>query len=300
MTKRDRADGTFWISYSDLATALLLVFVLILLVFVGKTKETEQRAAQKERQLVTLEDEVKRMLEQREALAQRLDAAVQSANRDLCKPEDRRADKCRDVFRFVDQRVEVSEQDVAWFPHGQQALTPVGKHQLEVFFGHLYDQLLVDEGNVRIPNNLQAIDVLGHTDPTSRGTEWSWDSYAMNLRLSQGRALAVVEHIRSTYEAGRQSTKRPWRPFVALLNASGRSWTSTYCGASDPSPLTPQDFLERPAAPCAVGARTEETDRRSRRVSFGFRLDDREILEELQEQFRRTADETPSEQEGTR
>lgn len=282
--RRDtKPDGTFWISYSDLATALLAVFVLILMATAAKhTKAAAEREAKAE---VTTQ-KVNDLLRHREALAAHLKTAVKKSNDDVCgnlPPE-----KCTAAFQFVDQRVEVV--DLTWFPPGATELSPVGKCQVQVFFRHLARELLMTGENIQIPAYLESIDVLGHTDPTwSRQKEWGWESYQLNLDTSQKRAAAVVTHLRSIYEPrtylecierrrpSAESPKLPaWQPFVALLNASGRSWTEAYCGQGEsPVLLTPADFHERPAIPCAD---PDRADQRSRRVSFSFRLDDRAIL----------------------
>lgn len=274
--QRSEADGTFWVSYSDLATALLLVFVLILVVKSRDAQHRAQQASDRQEELIALRQKVSELLTRRESVADRLNEAVEQANGDLGES----------VFRFVDQRVEVSDQDVAWFHYRSAELTDAGKQQLAIFFAHLYDQLLREGDTVIRPEFLESIDVLGHTDPTWRtDPDWTWESYERNLALSQSRALSVVRHIRRMYDEGHHA-ERPWQPFVALLNASGRSWTRTYCDTeSQTMPLDADAFLRSTTDPCEarrIPSVREDADGRSRRVSFGFRLDDRAILEDLQ------------------
>jgi len=283
--KREDTEGSFWISYSDLTTGLLLVFILLVAVLVEKREEEMQ--AQKDT-LARVEDEVREMLSRRQDLSSRLEHAVQTTNGEIGDS----------VFSYQDGEVTVSEQEVAWFVSNSAALTPAGRAHIRTFYRHLYDQLLTDgAGNPTIPDYLASIEIQGHTDPVPRAQTadaWSWESYNgaafgghqqdSNLYLSQLRAKAILDSIQDLYASGDpefSDARRPWKPFVAMAEATGRSWTRSYCATEDgPEMLDAVAFLaERPCDD--VGANGAGENRMSRRVTFSFRLDDAEILGRL-------------------
>lgn len=279
-------EGSFWISYSDLTTGLLLVFILLVAVLVEK-REEEMR--EQKDTLERVEDEVREMLGRREDLSERLEEAVETTNGEIGA----------DVFTYVDGEVAVSEQQVAWFISNSAALTPDGRAHIRAFYRHLYDQLLTDgAGKPTIPDYLASIEIQGHTDPIPRAYSsdaWSWESYNgaafgghqhdSNLYLSQLRAKAILDYIQDLYASGDpefDDARRPWKPFVAMTEATGRSWTRSYCKTEDGAAmLDAASFLSD--APCeAIGANGAGENRMSRRVTFSFRLDDAEILGRLQ------------------
>jgi len=283
--RREDTEGSFWISYSDLTTGLLLVFILLVAVLVEKR---EQEMQEQKDTLTRVEEEVREMLSRRQDLSERLEEAVDTTNGEIGDS----------VFAYQDGEVTVSEQEVAWFISNSAALTPAGKAHIRAFYRHLYDQLLTDgAGRPTIPDYLASIEIQGHTDPVPRAQsagEWSWESYNgaafgghqqdSNLYLSQLRAKAILDYIQDLYASGDpefDDARRPWKPFVAMVEATGRSWTRSYCAAEDgPSVLEPAAFLaDRPCE--GIGGNSTGENRMSRRVTFSFRLDDAEILGRL-------------------
>jgi outer membrane protein OmpA-like peptidoglycan-associated protein len=285
---RRRADpdegGSFWISYSDMTTGLLLVFILLVAVLV------KRREAEMDRQQAVLdqvEEEVRQMLGRRVVLADKLEQAVETANEQIGL----------DVFSWQDGEVTVSDQEASWFVSNSAALTAEGKAHIRTFYVQLYDRLLTDgEGHPQIPDFLASIEIQGHTDPVPRGAgaPWSWESYNgsphsgqqqdSNLHLSQLRAKAILDYVQQLYASGDPEftdERRPWRPFVAMVESTGRAWTRSYCeGEEGAQALTANDFMS--PTPCAtLGGNDAEANRASRRVTFSFRLDDAEILERL-------------------
>ena len=75
---------------------------------------------------------------------------------------------------------------------------------------------------------------------------------------------------------------RQWRPFFAYIQTGGRSWMESYCRGRV---LSPADF--RNGLPCP-GERFDSDDPRSRRVTFGIRINDERVIKEIE----RTVDET--------
>lgn len=306
------SESDFWISYSDLATGVLLVFVLMLAAALSRASDREAEAtlekdkatelrqsaqdareaaellkeeaeqAKREAQDVKevnerLRTEAQRLLDIHGQLAARLKQAVDKTNEALGQV----------VFIFENDEVYVSEQEVAWFQQGRWALSGEAKKQVRIFYLNLYDSLLRPAGRLRVPAFLTAITVEGHTDPLHDGVRWNWASYWTNLRLSQRRAHSIVEEVKAAYgaEAAGFDEARPWRLFHSLVRVAGVSWTRAYCsGPEGVRPLEPEDFFSPAEPPCATKP-TREMNKRSRRVTFGFKLDDKKLLTSLRKQL---------------
>lgn len=298
-------DATYWISYSDLSTGLLLVFILLVAFFINRAAQTDQALQEDRRRVEAIQAEIDALLGRRDELALRLQVASTRTNQKLG----------RDVFAYdpVSQQVivQTDDEEVAWFRQGSARLTERARQDVTTFYVELYEQIMcVRSAGVsdeqpcatsppRVPEFLDAIEILGHSDPVGRGpgqARWSWTAYNgtassgygpdSNLDLAQSRAKSIVDAIQELYDAGRSVTdaSHPWRPFLALVKTSGRGWMSAYCNdAGVDRRLTPEDFLVTPPCPTPSDASEgRRLDARSRRVSFGFRLDDKEILERLQ------------------
>jgi outer membrane protein OmpA-like peptidoglycan-associated protein len=289
---KQRDEAAFWVSYSDLATSLMLVFVLIVCITNVRMKET---LGQQQEQLENVEGEVRQLLSRREVLSERLLQAVEDSNKAVG----------REVFRFEHGEVFVSDSDVAWFLPNRAELTAEGRKEVTAFYRNLYASLLGD--GTSLPDFLGAIDIQGHTDPLPRhgeGDLWTWESYNGtarrghadgNLWLSQQRAKAILDHIQDAYAEGAiDATRFPWRPFAAIARVSGRSWTRAFCtdaAGETPSPINPDALLSDSPCPSTPLGSNAALNRASRRVTFSFDLDDKEILERIQEVLDTTATE---------
>lgn len=276
------SEGSFWISYSDLATSLMLVFVLI--VCITSIKMQKELTKQQDK-LIEVGKEVRDLLGRRDELSTRLSVAVDDANQEIGQP----------IFKYLEGEVSVSENDVAWFESGKADLTPAGQAHVAVFYRHLYRRLLGDGRT--LPDFLSAINIQGHTDPwprTGGGTLWSWESYNGsaqrehqdgNLWLSQQRGKAILDYIQTLYATGVVKEEEiPWRPFIAVAQVTGRAWTRAFCQAEDaaPSPISASALLADDPCPATPVAPNAALNRSSRRVTFSFDLDDKVILERLQ------------------
>lgn len=286
-------DQDFWVSYSDMATGLLLIFILLVAFYVNQARKSHVA-------VMDVQEQVTDLLGRRDALALRLENASTATNRALG----------REVFEYDEELqrvvVETDRQEVVWFGRGSARLSASAREDVRVFYRNLYAQIMCAEPapdgdvcpNPRVPDFLDAIEIQGHSDPVGRGigqAPWSWEAFNgsasnghqrdSNLQLSQERAKSIVDVIQQSYGPGGTVTDQthPWRPFIALLRTSGRSWTSAWCVVGgEERMLKPSDFESVP--PCVVEDhdRLARLEARSRRVSFGFRLDDREVLRELQ------------------
>lgn len=102
-----------------------------------------------------------------------------------------------------------------------------------------------------------------HADPRWGGrTQWTWESWSRNGELSQKRIAAILRHLGTLDEAR-------WRPTLALLIPSSRSWSEAWCGGRT---LGPVDFAQAEPCPQERGA---EEDQRSRGLTLRVLLSER-------------------------
>ncbi|GGK31621.1 membrane protein [Caldalkalibacillus thermarum] len=150
--------SSFWMSYSDLMSALLLMFALFLMVSILNN------------QLAI--EEKDRMIEEMIGVKTRIIEELVSA------------------FEDSDLEMEVDQQTGAirfsggvFFETNSSAISETGREYLEKFIPKYIDILL----SPQFRENIAQIIVEGHTD-TAGG-------YLYNLQLSQNRALSVVQEI---------------------------------------------------------------------------------------------------------
>ncbi|AIQ62417.1 hypothetical protein PSTEL_04145 [Paenibacillus stellifer] len=216
---------SFWVSYTDLMSALLVIFALVLMVTLFNT-----RSAYEEKEAAI--NEKNQMIEEA--------AGVKSEIiQELIK-----------AFKDSDLALEVDPQTGAirfsggvFFNSNSSQVSPTGRIYLEKFIPKYIDILLSD----RFRSEISQIIVEGHTD-TAGG-------YLYNLKLSQDRALAVVQQIfQPTFPKFKYIEE-----LKSVITANGRSYSI---------PILKSDG--------SIDAN------KSRRVEFKFRLKDDQLIDQLQ------------------
>lgn len=158
---RETAQGEnnhYWMSYSDLMSALLLIFALLLMVnILGNQDEMEAK------------DE---MIEEVIGVKTRLIEELNNAFNDS------------DLEMKIDpQTGAILFSSGVFYDHDSSKLSKEGKKNLETFIPKYISVLLSDE----FSEHISQIIIEGHTDLDG--------SYLYNLELSQDRAFSVVEEI---------------------------------------------------------------------------------------------------------
>lgn len=258
----------YWQSYSDLMSALLLVFVLLMSSILlqsavnYETKLAEQKIAEEE-----IEERKKELVSQQE----KLDAMEETVNtqKEMLENQQATLDSQKEqldkiigikvviiedllkVFSGSNLSVDVDNKTGAikldssiLFDVNKSELKPEGKAFLDEFVP-LYFGVLTSED---IKPYISEIIIEGHTDTTG--------TYAANLKLSQERALSVTNYIFDTYTTSMSESEIEY--IRELTTANGRSWNDLI-------------YFEDG---------TEDKDS-SRRVEFKFRLKNDEMIEAM-------------------
>lgn len=239
-------ETSYWISYSDLMAALLLVFILLLLgsLFVskGEFEEKEQELIAKEQALQAMTDELealdtslKGIVGVRGALMERLSSRFSSMDAEL---------------HFDDATGAIQLGSGILFDEGSARLSEDGRRMLTEFIPIYFESLLGDEG---MRPYIEQIVFEGHTNSNYSGGDNPERAYLFNLRLSQDRAYEAMEYVIAN-DLGKEYAAEK------LLAAVGYS-SSRLIYRED----TPEI----------------EDEERSRRLEIRFRLKDEESMEEL-------------------
>ncbi len=200
---QNQQEEAFWISYSDLAVGVLMIFVLITTALLMDTErkikeadEAQQDAKQAREEAEEFRKELKSQREQIEALM----GIRQSLIAELSKE-----------FAKEGQQVQIDPKTGALilpsdiiFGQNESKLSARGQKWLKSFVPKYLGVLL----SKRFAPYVSRIEVEGHA--SSEGEEFN------NLRLSQNRALEVTQYILKYHSSGRREKLQK------VLVASGR------------------------------------------------------------------------------
>ncbi len=253
---RKGEEPNYWLSYSDMMAALLMIFILIMAVSMVSLTVYKKEL-----------DDSKLELEQKnEELLKRQDL-LESQNEELLKLKEALEEKQNQIDRIIGVKQEIIQAlkeafdqediDIAidsetgaiifdsniLFDLNMSELKAEGQTYLDRFLPVYVGVLFRDE----FREDIAEIIIEGHTDTV--------DSYMYNLGLSQQRALSVAEYILSESNLGADQKTQ----LRSIITANGRSFSH---------PVYNEDG-------------TINADR-SRRVEVKFRLKDDEMITELQ------------------
>ena len=240
-------ETSYWLSYSDMMAALLLIFVLIISFTMLQAKKQYESKEQElvsqqmliEEQQRKMEDQQKKMEEQQE----QLDRIIGIRSELIAA--------LRDEFEGSDLKVSVDPQTGAitfdssvLFDSNKYDIKETGVEFLNSFLPRYFSVLLKDQ----FREYISEIIIEGHTDTRA--------SYMYNLELSQQRALSVAKYCLDQDTSALSEDQID--DLQKIVTANGRSY-------SDPI------FNEDGSVDLDA----------SRRVEFKFRLKDEEMVEEM-------------------
>jgi outer membrane protein OmpA-like peptidoglycan-associated protein len=192
-----RLNENSWISFSDLMTGLMVIFMFIAIAYM---LEVEKK--QNERDII---------FEEFKATKDNLYAELQEEFKDDFEKWEVELDK--------DLSIKFTNPEVL-FESGEATVKDTGKAILDGFLPRYFDVLLQE----KYQNNIEEIRFEGHTDhDTIAGSNIP---YIGNLELSQDRSRAVMEHyISSSFYKNKPEPKRWW--ILYKLTANGLSYGKT-------------------------------------------------------------------------
>lgn len=228
--KREGHAPDYWMSYSDLMAGLIFTFILLVVIAIAQLKQEKVKvAAQGEHFAMALQENMQMKQEIEQLLGVKHDIISELQL------------EFGDRIQIDEQTGAITFSDNVLFAYNSAELSDNGKQELREFMPSYVNVLLSD----RFRPHIAQIIIEGHTDQTG--------TYLYNLRLSQNRALAVVEYL-----LGPEFPPFPQQSDLSLLlTANGRSY----------SELRVIDGVVDDAA--------------SRRVEFKFRLKDEEAIQRV-------------------
>ncbi len=245
--KSEDEETTYWLSYSDMMAALLLVFVLIIsftmlqskMQYEDKQKELEVQRQEAEAAEKLIEEQKKQMEKQQEQLDKIIGVRSELV------------EALREEFADSELKVSVDEKTGAitfdssvLFDSGKYEIKKTGQEFLEEFLPRYFKVLL----NPSYRDYISEIIIEGHTDTKS--------GYMYNLKLSQERALSVAAFCLN--ENSTILSAEEVEDMREIVTANGRSYSDPIYNAD--------------------GSVNMDA---SRRVEFKFRLKDEEMVDEM-------------------
>lgn len=211
MARRHKAseeETSYWLSYSDMMAALLLMFVLIISLTIMQAK---RRYEEKEKELAENQKRIEEQQKQIRNQQEQLDKII-GVRGDLIAA-------LRDEFDGSDLKVSVDSQTGAitfdshvLFDSAEYKIKSSGADFLDAFLPR-YFHVLMDEG---FREYISEIIIEGHTDSNS--------SYMYNLELSQQRALSVAKYCLD--EETSTLSQAEIEELKKILTANGRSFSN--------------------------------------------------------------------------
>lgn len=237
---------SFWVSYTDLMSALLIIFALVLMIMMFDTQTSYEEAKTAIDEAKIAIDEKAEVMNQKEVAIQEKDKLIEEVLGVKSKIilELVKAFKDSELNLQVDQQTgTIRFSGGVFFGTDSSSVSETGKAYLEKFIPQYIGILLSDQFRGQVAQ----IIVEGHTDTDG--------SYLYNLKLSQDRALSVVQQIFSP----NFSNFKYKDELKDVITANGRSFS----------------------VPIYKENGTVDADK-SRRVEFKFRLKDEQLLDKLQ------------------
>ncbi len=173
--RREEEETSYWLSYSDMMAALLLIFILIISFTLLQSQTVYE---EKENELIAQKELVEEQQEQLEEQQEQLDKLI-GIRKELIEALKQEFEGS-DLSVAVDSKTgSIALDSSILFDSGQFSLKNTGEDLLKKFLPKYIKVLTSQE----FKDYVSEIIIEGHTDSTG--------SYLFNLELSQKRALSV-------------------------------------------------------------------------------------------------------------
>lgn len=204
----EEEETSYWLSYSDMMAALLLIFILIISFTLMQSKsQYESKQAELEKQKEIIKEQEQLLNEQQKELDR-----IAGIRSDLVMA-------LRDEFTGSSLNIKIDEKTGAitfdagiLFDVADYELTEEGKAFLKEFLPKYCNVLLDDKYN----DYISEIIIEGHTDTNG--------SYIYNLELSQQRAFSVAKYCLA--EGNGIISSEEMEMLRTLLTANGKSYSN--------------------------------------------------------------------------
>lgn len=165
-----REQVNWWMSYADLMSAIVMIFLLSLAVVILDISVKEQKVQEAQAVAEKSKQEVQQVIGLKTEIIKELSAAFQKSNMQI------EIDKQTGAIRLPGSIL---------FDSNSSTISPTGQKFLQQFVPKYFDTLL----QPKFKNQIASIIIEGYTD--NQGT------YMYNMQLSQERAFSVLKYIYS-------------------------------------------------------------------------------------------------------
>lgn len=206
--KRDEEETSYWLSYSDMMAALLLIFILIISFTI---LQSQTRYEEKENELLAQQELVEKQQEQLEKQQEQLDELI-GIRKELIEALKEEFDGT-DLSVTVDSKTgSIALDSSILFDSGQYNLKSTGEELLKKFLPKYINVLTSREFN----DYISEIIIEGHTDTQG--------DYLYNLELSQKRALSVSSFCLDTNK--NVLSQKKITKLRKIITANGKSFSN--------------------------------------------------------------------------
>ncbi|WP_304154711.1 OmpA family protein [Megamonas hypermegale] len=194
MKRKYKITENYWMSISDMMSALMIIFLFVAIAFMIKVQEQQR--------------EMNEIIVEYKNIKSEIYEALYEEFKDDFKYWDAELDRETLSIKF-------QEPEVLFAP-GSSEITPKFKAILNDFFPR-YIELLSQE---KYKNVIQEIRIEGHTSSEWNNQKNTPEAYFKNMELSQARTRSVLEY---TVMLPQVEAARPW--LIGKITANGLSYS---------------------------------------------------------------------------
>lgn len=212
--KGNNEDGvSYWQSYSDMMSALLLVFALIIAFTVFRAKaaynEREQRLEEQRQKLAQQEKDIRHFKEQAKRQGEQIDKIIGVRSEIVKQLKEEFRDSDLEMAIDADTGTICFDSNVL-FRYDDSTLRAQGTEFLNEFFPKYFEVIL----DRKLKAYISEVIIEGHTDNNG--------SYIYNLGLSQRRAYAVAQYCLG--ESSHMFSAKKLEQVRQIVTANGRAY----------------------------------------------------------------------------